>query len=438
MGSQGSYSPQFTVMDSNHNTANLTLSLVIHTAALTITGPSSLPAGTVGIVYGPVTFTASGGTGGYTWSSTSLPGGLSFSAAGVLSGTPATGSQGSYSPQFTVTDSKLHTANVTLSLVIGSAMGGFSITSSPKSVQVTPGAPGTFTISTTVGNGFNSPISLSASGQPAGATVSFNPVIISAPGAGSSTMTVNTSTSVPDGQYTLTVSGTGGGSVQTTNVLLRVATPTFSITPSAKSVSVPPGSSAMITVTTAVFGGFNAPISLSASGQPPGATVTFNPSTIPAPGAGTATMTVNIASTTASGKYTITLTGTGGGITETNNFYVTVPTFSLTSSPRSVKIAPGSSTNFTLTTATFGGFDAAISLSASGQPAGATVSFNPSTIPVPGAGSSTMKVSTSSATPSGTYIITVTAAGGGITQTTQVWVTVTKAAETTAESVERD
>lgn len=61
-------------------------------AALTITvAAAPLPLGTVGTVYGPVTLTVTGGTGGpYTWSALNLPPGMTLSAAGVLTGTPST------------------------------------------------------------------------------------------------------------------------------------------------------------------------------------------------------------------------------------------------------------------------------------------------------------------------------------------------------------
>jgi putative Ig domain-containing protein len=58
-------------------------------------------------LYPPVCFpfTASGGRGSYSWSATGLPSGLIISGAGALSGTPVSGSQGSYNPQFTERDS---------------------------------------------------------------------------------------------------------------------------------------------------------------------------------------------------------------------------------------------------------------------------------------------------------------------------------------------
>ena len=78
----------------------ITITLVIN-GLLTVT-TTTLPAGTVGVPYGPVTLTASGGTPPYTWTATGLPAGLSLSTAGVLSGTPT--ASGSFATTITVKD----------------------------------------------------------------------------------------------------------------------------------------------------------------------------------------------------------------------------------------------------------------------------------------------------------------------------------------------
>jgi hypothetical protein len=87
---------------------------------LTITGPAALPQGTVGSPYNSISLGAASGTGGYTWSASGLPNGMILSASGVLSGTPAPGSQGS-TLQFTVKDSSGATASYGLPLTINSA-----------------------------------------------------------------------------------------------------------------------------------------------------------------------------------------------------------------------------------------------------------------------------------------------------------------------------
>src|SRR5208337_3429117 len=63
-------------------------------------------------------------------------------------------------------------------------LGSFTISASPASLSIPQGNQGTSTITTAISGGFNSPISLSASGMPTGTTVSFNPPTITTPGAG--------------------------------------------------------------------------------------------------------------------------------------------------------------------------------------------------------------------------------------------------------------
>src|SRR5271167_535371 len=92
-----------------------------------------------------------------------------------------------------------------------SGSSNFGISASPASLSIAQGNQGTSSITTTISNGFNSGIALSASGAPSGTTVSFNPSTIPAPGSGSSTMTITVGTSTPLGTYPITVTGNGGG-----------------------------------------------------------------------------------------------------------------------------------------------------------------------------------------------------------------------------------
>jgi kumamolisin len=207
-------------------------------------------------------------------------------------------------------------------------------------------------------------------------------------------------------------------------------TPAFTLSASPTAVSVAAGSNGTSTITTAVSGGFDSAVALSASGQPAGVTVSFNPASIAAPGSGTSTMTLAVASTTAAGTYTITVTGTGGSITHTATVTLTVTTtsagFSVSASPTSITVVRGSSGTSTITTTVTGGFNASISLSASGQGSGQTISFRPSSIAAPGSGTSTMTIKTTTRAATGTRTITISAMSGSVTHTTTVTLTVKK------------
>ncbi|HEV7517608.1 MAG TPA: hypothetical protein VGR07_15010, partial [Thermoanaerobaculia bacterium] len=215
----------------------------------------------------------------------------------------------------------------------GGGTPAFTLAAAPTAVSIAQGSSGSSTITTTVSGGFNSAIALSATGQPAGVTVAFSPTSIAAPGAGSSTMTLTVAAGTATGNSTITVTGTGGGITHTATVTLTVTaagTPSFTIAAAPTAVTIAAGSAGSSTISTTVSGGFNSAIALSASGQPSGVTVSFSPTSIAAPGAGSSTMTINVAAGTAAGTSTITVTGTGGGITHTATVTVTVTTGTIT------------------------------------------------------------------------------------------------------------
>lgn len=117
-GAQGSYTPQFTVTDSNNATASLVRSLIIDSPGNLVIQPPLLASGVEGVSYPSVQFVATGGVGGYAWSATGLPAGMVFGVTGLLSGKPAVFSRGSYNPQFTVTDAANATASITQTLIV--------------------------------------------------------------------------------------------------------------------------------------------------------------------------------------------------------------------------------------------------------------------------------------------------------------------------------
>jgi len=225
---------------------------------------------------------------------------------------------------------------------------------------------------------------------------------------------------------------TGWGSPNGTGLINALAgtssSPNFTISAAPPSVSVVQGNKGTSTITTGVSGGFSSAIALSATGQPTGVTVTFNPQSIPAPGSGSSTMTITVASTTATGTYPITVTGTGGSVTQATTVTLTVAAaasadFTISASPTQVTVARNHSGTSTITRVALNGFSSATTLSASVQGGffqlgGIHVVFNPTSIAASGSGTSTMTVTAGNHT--GAYTITITGTGGGKTHTTKV------------------
>jgi hypothetical protein len=199
--------------------------------------------------------------------------------------------------------------------------------------------------------------------------------------------------------------------------------PNFSVGASPTILSVVQGASSASTITLTKSYGFTDNVSLTASGLPSGVTASFSPN----PMTSTSRATMAAGATATIGKYTGTVIGSGGGLTRTATFTVTVlpaPSFTLTANVSSATVAIGVPAMITFTTAAINGFNSALALSVSGVPKGITAGFSPSSLASPGTGSSRLTLTETTGATSGSYNVTVTASGGGVTKTQLVRVTV--------------
>lgn len=155
---------------------------------LTLPAAGALPSGSRGSAYGPVAFTASGGTGPHSFSATgSLPPGLALSPAGVLSGTPtivgnytfsvrpqdatAPGSGGPFTGAAVNFSIAIGSPRVTF--VVQSATGGtFAVSSPEPSLNVS--------VSVSGGSGTSGALNVPAGSHPVSFTVPAGFVLASA------------------------------------------------------------------------------------------------------------------------------------------------------------------------------------------------------------------------------------------------------------------
>jgi hypothetical protein len=156
-----------------------------------VISPSAIADGATGIAYPGFTFSASGGSGVFTWAETgALPPGLTFSATGQLSGTPTTA--GNYPFLVTATDSSnpALTDSTNTSIKIDDSLIVISTAPMPPTGMLTYPYPG-FTLTATGGS---PPFtwSMKTGTLPAGLTLGSNGSITGtvAPTAVSSTFTV--------------------------------------------------------------------------------------------------------------------------------------------------------------------------------------------------------------------------------------------------------
>ncbi len=303
--------------------------------AITITTASPLPAGTVGVAYSE-TLAVSGGTAPFTWAlatGSTLPAGLTLSAAGVISGTPTTAATSTFT--ITVTDSATHTTSKQFSLTV-SAVGALTITTAslpggtvgtaynqtlaatggtgaltwsistgalPAGLSLTPATgviSGTPTTAATAN--FTVMVTDSATPTPHTATKALSITVVAAP----SVLTITT-TSLPGGTvgtaYNQTLAATGGTGILTWQISVGALPAGLSLNPTTGLISGTP--------TTAATANFTVKVTDSATPTANTATQPLSITVAAAPSALTITTTslpVEVLGT----AYNQTLTATGG------------------------------------------------------------------------------------------------------------------------------
>jgi hypothetical protein len=223
---------------------------------------------------------------------------------------------------------------------ITAATSGFAF-DNPAATTVTCGtaASASTSLGTVALGGFTTPINLSATGNPAGTSVSFSPNPLT-PG-NSTIVSLNNTNTLASGTYTITVTGTGGAATQTRNL-------TFTITPTA-----PPAITTQPNDAT-ICSGSNT--SFTANSSTSGVTYQWQISTdggttwtnITGANAPTYALT-NVPASSNSNRYRVVI-ATQCGTVNSNAATLTVnaPT-AITSQPASATLCSGTNTTFTTT-----------------------------------------------------------------------------------------
>jgi uncharacterized protein (DUF2141 family) len=133
---------------------------------------------------------------------------------------------GSYPLVLSLTNGSIvHSGNLTLNVgPPGSNFGDFVGTFTPNYQNISSGQVATYQVQISSVSGFTGSVTLSVSGLPTGATGTFNPPVITG-GSGTSTLTVTTTASTPNGQYSLTATGTSGSLTHSGTLVLNVNPP---------------------------------------------------------------------------------------------------------------------------------------------------------------------------------------------------------------------
>ena len=109
----------------------------------------------------------------------------------------------------------------------GGGQPDFSIAALPASASLTPGGSVPIAVTLTSIAGFSAPVTLAASGLPAGISASFSPASVTpaANASASATLTLTATAAAPDSTSIVSVSGTAGALVRSGSVALNVGQP---------------------------------------------------------------------------------------------------------------------------------------------------------------------------------------------------------------------
>ncbi len=289
-GTAGSYPITITATDANSNTSTQSFTLTVTASAPVFTSGSSTTfaenhAGTFAVTASgdtPITYTESG----------PLPSGVTLASNGTLSGTPASGSAGSYPITITAKDTHSNTTTQSFTLTVTASAPVFT---SGSSTSFAENHAGTFAVTATG----DTPITFTESGPlPSGVTLASNGTLSGTPAFGTA------------GSYPITITAKDTHS--------NTATQSFALTVTSSAPVFTSGSSTTFTATNAKT------FSVTATGDTP---ITFTESG-PLPSGVTLATNGTLSGTPASGStgsYPITITATDThSNTATQSFTLTV------------------------------------------------------------------------------------------------------------------
>ncbi|SNT41972.1 Serine protease, subtilase family [Granulicella rosea] len=395
------------------------------TFTVTIAAPSftlynysnvSLGQGSSGTAYVYVT-PANGFTGNVTLSVAGLPSGVtaSFSPNATTSSSMLTLTAGSsaaigqYNLTVTGTSGSL-SATTTIPLTIVAP----SFTISSSNIGIGQGSTAYEYLYVNSTSGFAGSVTFSVAGLPSGVTGTFS----TNPTTYSTSLNLSVAASVPAGTSTVTVTGVSGSLSASSSFQLTIYPPTFSLYDSNPTLTLNQGGSASNYIYVEAQYGFNGAVTFTANGLPSGVTASFSPN----PSTSSTNLVLTATSAAAIGSSTITITGVSGTGSASVPITLTVdaPSFTLTATPATALLTPGSSQSTTLTAVAQNGFTGAVTYTASGLPAGVTASFTPN----PTTGASILTLTASPTAAPATGMVNVTGVSGSLSATTAIAVTV--------------
>jgi uncharacterized membrane protein len=323
-----------------------------------------------------------------------------------------------------------HAVAITVT-VLPAAAPSFNLISGPESLTIPAGTNGTDAVAVNSLNGFTGDVKLTATVSPAGPTATITPADITVPSNGTvySTMMISTTPNTSGGNYTVIVQGSNGTISGSWIIEAFISTKPvdFNLSLGSTSLTIPAGTNDTSPVTVNSLNGFTGDVKLTATVSPAGPTATITPADVLVSSTGqpaTATLLIVSSSSLAPGSYLVKVDATTGAISHDASLILIVipgapPSFSISASPASIVLQAGMEGSSVLTMISLNGFSGNVTLSLTvviPNTNAPTVSFSPTMadLSTGQSATSTLTVSPTASTPSGSYIVLLQASSGTV------------------------
>ncbi len=188
----------------------------------------------------------------------------------------------------------------------------FSLLASPATLNLTPGAGATATVTLTPQGGFAGATDLRVTliGAPAGVTATLDRNTL--PGAGQAVLNIETTGATPGGSYLVAITGVNAGLSHTAYVSL--ALPDFSLASASPTIYLNQRGTARDIFSVNAVNGFTGAVTLTGGAPPPGVTGAFSPAVTTT--ASTLNLNGDVLAPTTAGRQ-VSVSGTSSGTTHT-------------------------------------------------------------------------------------------------------------------------
>ncbi len=320
---------------------------------------------------------------------------------------------------------------------------GLDVTVQPSRQTIAPGMPTAFTVLVSSTGGFNAPVKLQLDNQaslPSSISAVFTPSTVTPPadGSGYAILVISTTTSTPTNEYTLKISGTGGGVTDSATVTLEVTTKsTFTVSASPFSQIIGLTYSNQFAITVTSLGQFSSSVSLTLDQVPYGVSYSFDPASVTPPRGSSAytTLTLSVAADASPNVYALIIRASAdGGLAASDRVHysfvvVDVPAitgFQINLPSATQTIVIGQPVSLTVEVDSIGGFSSGVVLALGRVPSGLTYLFDPNFVtPKPDTpATSTLLLTAKLDAAPGDYDVDVTGNSQGTTKKSTITLTI--------------